>query len=80
MDKLTPELVNFHLPLLISTERLHVYTDLLDLPKLMSPFYPMDFQTRSPSKAAGMFSGTQEKCATCGKTAYPLEKVFSYTL
>ena len=22
-----------------------------------------------------MFSGTQEKCATCGKTAYPLEKV-----
>lgn len=33
------------------------------------------FQTRSPSKAAGMFSGTQEKCATCGKTAYPLEKV-----
>lgn len=33
------------------------------------------FQTKSPSKAAGMFSGTQEKCATCGKTAYPLEKV-----
>lgn len=32
-------------------------------------------QTRSPSKAAGMFSGTQDKCATCGKTAYPLEKV-----
>ncbi|KAH1055445.1 hypothetical protein J1N35_033510 [Gossypium stocksii] len=31
--------------------------------------------TRSPSKAASMFSGTVEKCATCGKTAYPLEKV-----
>ncbi|GMH30569.1 hypothetical protein Nepgr_032412 [Nepenthes gracilis] len=31
--------------------------------------------TRSPSKAAGMFSGTQEKCATCAKTVYPLEKV-----
>nr|BAM13340.1 LIM domain-containing protein [Oryza latifolia] len=31
--------------------------------------------TRSPSKAARMFSGTQEKCATCFKTAYPLEKV-----
>ncbi|BAF11569.1 LIM domain-containing protein WLIM2a [Oryza sativa Japonica Group] len=31
--------------------------------------------TRSPSKAARMFSGTQEKCATCSKTAYPLEKV-----
>ncbi|KAL5701151.1 LIM domain-containing protein WLIM2b [Ranunculus cassubicifolius] len=34
--------------------------------------------TRSPSKAAGMFSGTQEKCATCGKTAYPLEKGFHH--
>ncbi|KAM3705239.1 hypothetical protein ACJW31_03G065800 [Castanea mollissima] len=22
-----------------------------------------------------MFFGTQEKCATCGKTVYPLEKV-----
>ncbi|KAI3988808.1 hypothetical protein MKX01_016379 [Papaver californicum] len=31
--------------------------------------------SRSPSKAASMFSGTQDKCATCGKTAYPLEKV-----
>ncbi|XP_078427707.1 GATA type zinc finger transcription factor family protein isoform X2 [Wolffia australiana] len=29
---------------------------------------------RTPSKAASMFSGTQEKCATCEKTAYPLEK------
>ncbi|KAK9064267.1 hypothetical protein SSX86_015647 [Deinandra increscens subsp. villosa] len=28
----------------------------------------------SPSKVAGMFSGTQEKCVTCGKTAYSLEK------
>lgn len=38
-------------------------------------------QTRSPSKAAGMFSGTQDKCATCGKTAYPLEKVkFEYLI
>jgi hypothetical protein len=39
------------------------------------PLLMFCFQTRSPSKAAGMFSGTQEKCATCGKTAYPLEKV-----
>lgn len=38
------------------------------------------YQTRSPSKAASMFSGTQEKCATCGKTAYPLEKVGFKTL
>ncbi|XP_020594990.1 LIM domain-containing protein WLIM2b-like [Phalaenopsis equestris] len=34
--------------------------------------------TRSPSKAAGMFSGTQEKCAICSKTVYPLEKVGSF--
>ena len=40
----------------------------------LSP-YCVTFQTRSPSKAASMFSGTQDKCATCGKTAYPLEKV-----
>lgn len=31
--------------------------------------------TRSPSRISTMFSGTQDKCATCGKTAYPLEKV-----
>jgi len=35
-------------------------------------------QTRSPSKAAGMFSGTQEKCSTCSKTVYPLEKVLYF--
>ncbi|KAK8643460.1 hypothetical protein V6N13_012759 [Hibiscus sabdariffa] len=35
--------------------------------------------TRSPSKAASMFSGTQEKCATCSKTAYPLEKVDAFS-
>uniref|UniRef100_A0A161Y051 LIM zinc-binding domain-containing protein n=1 Tax=Daucus carota subsp. sativus TaxID=79200 RepID=A0A161Y051_DAUCS len=34
--------------------------------------------TKSPSKATGMFSGTQDKCATCGKTAYPLEKVCNF--
>ncbi|CAA0836733.1 LIM domain-containing protein WLIM2a [Striga hermonthica] len=38
-------------------------------------FLSVKCQTRSPSKAASMFSGTQDKCATCGKTAYPLEKV-----
>ncbi|KAF9588248.1 hypothetical protein IFM89_008660 [Coptis chinensis] len=31
--------------------------------------------TRSPTKAARMFSGTQDKCATCCKRAYLLEKV-----
>lgn len=40
-----------------------------------SDSYHPKMQTRSPSKAASMFSGTQDKCATCGKTAYPLEKV-----
>lgn len=31
--------------------------------------------TKVPSKVSSMFSGTQEKCSTCGKTVYPLEKV-----
>ncbi|KAH9624349.1 hypothetical protein KSS87_020680 [Heliosperma pusillum] len=31
--------------------------------------------TRSSSKTARMFSGTQEKCLTCSKTVYPIEKV-----
>uniref|UniRef100_A0A6V7QUP1 LIM zinc-binding domain-containing protein n=1 Tax=Ananas comosus var. bracteatus TaxID=296719 RepID=A0A6V7QUP1_ANACO len=31
-------------------------------------------RTRPPSKAASMFSGTQDKCVTCSKTVYPLEK------
>ncbi|KAK9103322.1 hypothetical protein Sjap_020576 [Stephania japonica] len=30
---------------------------------------------RIPSKLSSMFSGTQDKCVTCHKTAYPLEKV-----
>jgi len=32
-------------------------------------------QTKAPSKLSSMFSGTQDKCAFCKKTAYPLEKV-----
>ncbi|RWR72166.1 LIM domain-containing protein WLIM2b [Cinnamomum micranthum f. kanehirae] len=32
-------------------------------------------QSKTPSKVSSMFSGTQDKCATCHKTAYPLEKV-----
>ncbi|XP_039142771.1 LIM domain-containing protein WLIM2b-like isoform X2 [Dioscorea cayenensis subsp. rotundata] len=31
--------------------------------------------TRTPSKLSSMFSGTQDKCAVCNKTAYPLEKL-----
>lgn len=30
---------------------------------------------RPPSKHSSMFSGTQDRCAACHKTAYPLEKV-----
>lgn len=32
-------------------------------------------QSRTPSKLSSMFSGTQDKCAVCSKTVYPLEKV-----
>ncbi|GAB2300977.1 LIM domain-containing protein PLIM2a [Dionaea muscipula] len=32
-------------------------------------------QAKTPSKLSTMFSGTQDKCATCKKTAYPLEKL-----
>ncbi|CAO2819919.1 unnamed protein product [Amaranthus hypochondriacus] len=31
--------------------------------------------SKTPSKVSTMFSGTQDKCATCKKTAYPLEKI-----
>ncbi|XAR63093.1 hypothetical protein NMG60_11022912 [Bertholletia excelsa] len=30
---------------------------------------------KAPSKVSSMFSGTQDKCAACNKTVYPLEKV-----
>lgn len=30
---------------------------------------------RTPSKASFFFSGTQDKCISCGKTVYPLDKV-----
>ncbi|CAN6462552.1 unnamed protein product [Victoria cruziana] len=32
-------------------------------------------QARAPSKFSSIFTGTQDKCAACDKTAYPLEKV-----
>ncbi|KAM7525752.1 hypothetical protein LguiA_015654 [Lonicera macranthoides] len=32
-------------------------------------------QPRTPGKAASVFTGTQDKCAVCKKTVYPLEKV-----
>ncbi|XP_058076444.1 LIM domain-containing protein WLIM2b-like [Magnolia sinica] len=36
---------------------------------------PNEQLTRTPSRVSSMFCGTQDKCATCHKTAYPLEKV-----
>ncbi|GAB2254312.1 hypothetical protein Droror1_Dr00022121 [Drosera rotundifolia] len=30
---------------------------------------------KAPSKLSSMFSGTQDKCAICKKTAYPIEKL-----
>ncbi|KAE8710860.1 LIM domain-containing protein PLIM2b [Hibiscus syriacus] len=34
-----------------------------------------DAQAKPPGKFASFFSGTQDKCGVCKKTAYPLEKV-----
>ncbi|OVA14088.1 zinc finger protein [Macleaya cordata] len=45
------------------------------LPSFVSLFFFWFFQSRTPSKLSYLFSGTQDKCATCNKTAYPLEKV-----
>ncbi|KAF3448537.1 hypothetical protein FNV43_RR09250 [Rhamnella rubrinervis] len=36
---------------------------------------PNDQLSRTPSKLSSMFSGTQDKCAVCSKTVYPLEKI-----
>lgn len=33
---------------------------------------------RAPSKLSSAFSGTQDKCAACQKTVYPLEKVQNF--
>ncbi|KAI3505145.1 hypothetical protein L1887_27065 [Cichorium endivia] len=44
------------------------------LPKVTPANKPSD-TGRAPSKLAALFSGTQEKCAVCKKTVYPLEKV-----
>ncbi|PNT69126.1 hypothetical protein BRADI_3g49950v3 [Brachypodium distachyon] len=32
-------------------------------------------QAKAPNKLSSVFSGTQDKCAACQKTVYPLEKV-----
>ncbi|XP_061373549.1 LIM domain-containing protein PLIM2b [Gastrolobium bilobum] len=34
-----------------------------------------DLMNRTPSRLSSMFSGTQDKCAVCLKTVYPLEKM-----
>lgn len=43
--------------------------------KFQSSGKPNDQLNRTPSKLSSMFSGTQDKCAVCSKTVYPLEKV-----
>ncbi|XP_015896210.2 LIM domain-containing protein WLIM2b-like [Ziziphus jujuba] len=43
--------------------------------KFQSSGKPNDQLNRTPSKLSSMFSGTQDKCAVCNKTVYPLEKV-----
>ncbi|KAK1353330.1 LIM domain-containing protein PLIM2c [Heracleum sosnowskyi] len=44
------------------------------VPKI-TPNNGKDMWAKTPSRLAGMFSGTQEKCTVCKKTVYPLEKV-----
>uniref|UniRef100_A0A2C9WI84 LIM zinc-binding domain-containing protein n=1 Tax=Manihot esculenta TaxID=3983 RepID=A0A2C9WI84_MANES len=39
------------------------------------PHFDQLFRARAPSRLSSMFRGTQDKCASCDKTAYPLEKV-----
>ncbi|KAI7739997.1 hypothetical protein M8C21_028028 [Ambrosia artemisiifolia] len=43
------------------------------LPKV-TPAKPQE-TGKAPSKLAALFSGTQDKCAVCKKTVYPLEKI-----
>nr|GEZ94873.1 LIM domain-containing protein WLIM2b-like [Tanacetum cinerariifolium]GEZ95288.1 LIM domain-containing protein WLIM2b-like [Tanacetum cinerariifolium] len=43
------------------------------LPKVTPANKPQE--GKAPSRLAALFSGTQEKCAVCKKTVYPLEKV-----
>ncbi|KAH6777738.1 GATA type zinc finger transcription factor family protein [Perilla frutescens var. hirtella] len=40
-----------------------------------SPAAKQGEQKTPPSKVSSFFSGTQEKCAACKKTVYPLEKI-----
>ncbi|KAL7595998.1 LIM domain-containing protein PLIM2c [Lactuca sativa] len=44
------------------------------LPKVTPANKPSD-TGKAPNKFSALFSGTQDKCAACKKTVYPLEKV-----
>ncbi|CAK9158303.1 unnamed protein product [Ilex paraguariensis] len=46
-----------------------------NLTKKFQPSGKQNELARTPSKLSSFFSGTQDKCAVCKKTVYPLEKV-----
>ncbi|EPS67160.1 hypothetical protein M569_07616, partial [Genlisea aurea] len=56
-------------------EQLFKETGSFTTKKFQSCNFRSSFLTRNPSKVSSFFSGTQEKCAVCKKTVYPLEKV-----
>ncbi|XP_020114295.1 LIM domain-containing protein PLIM2a-like [Ananas comosus] len=74
MDQLTPDGGTYHK----SCFKCHHCKGTLQLGSYYSfeDSKPGPELTRPPSKAASMFSGTQDKCVTCSKTVYPLEKVY----
>ncbi|KAF7828295.1 LIM domain-containing protein WLIM2b-like [Senna tora] len=43
--------------------------------KLQTSGKPQNEQNKAPSKVSAMFCGTQDKCSSCKKTVYPLEKL-----
>ncbi|PIN27215.1 Regulatory protein MLP [Handroanthus impetiginosus] len=43
--------------------------------KFQPPSKQGDQLNKNPNKVSSFFSGTQDKCAVCTKTVYPLEKV-----
>lgn len=66
---------------------LTIYLNFLELTQLSTSFTDAPRTARvdrSPapgaasSKLSNMFAGTQDKCVSCKKTVYPIEKVLNY--